>query len=394
MYASVKPVLENELAEIHSAGLHKGERIITSRQGRVIQTEGKEVLNFCANNYLGLAGTEEMVDAARGALDTYGFGLSSTRFICGTQDIHKELEIASARFLGMEDSILYSSCMAANIGFFGSFLTDQDVILSNSLNHASIIDGGRMCRAPVRVFKHMDMGDLEEGLRGVQDKRIRCVVTDGVFSMDGDIAPLRDICDLSEEYGALVVVDDSHSTGFMGENGHGTAEHWGVEDRVDVITSTYGKALGGAGGGFIAGPQAVVDILRERSRTYIFSNTLPSVISAPTSSRTPCHRSSAPRLCSPSPTSRTTPSFARGYGRTRTISGRGCKKWASPSPTRCTPSCRSCSVTPRKPREWRRKCSTRESTSSVSASRWSPKAKPASGSRFPASIPPKTWTGL
>ena len=280
MYASVKPVLENELAEIHSAGLHKGERIITSRQGRVIQTEGKEVLNFCANNYLGLAGTEEMVDAARGALDTYGFGLSSTRFICGTQDIHKELEIASARFLGMEDSILYSSCMAANIGFFGSFLTDQDVILSDSLNHASIIDGGRMCRAPVRVFKHMDMGDLEEGLRGVQDKRIRCVVTDGVFSMDGDIAPLRDICDLSEEYGALVVVDDSHSTGFMGENGHGTAEHWGVEDRVDVITSTYGKALGGAGGGFIAGPQAVVDILRERSRTYIFSNTLPSVISA------------------------------------------------------------------------------------------------------------------
>ena len=163
MYASVKPVLENELAEIHSAGLHKGERIITSRQGRVIQTEGKEVLNFCANNYLGLAGTEEMVDAARGALDTYGFGLSSTRLICGTQDIHKELEIASARFLGMEDSILYSSCMAANIGFFGSFLTDQDVILSDSLNHASIIDGGRMCRAPVRVFKHMDMATSRRG---------------------------------------------------------------------------------------------------------------------------------------------------------------------------------------------------------------------------------------
>ncbi len=292
MYQSLKPILRDELQKINASGLHKEERIITSKQGRIITVNGKKFLNFCANNYLGLAGSDEMVKAAAAALEKYGFGLSSVRFICGTQDIHKELEKKTAEFVGMEDAILYSSCMSANIGFFASFLGEGDVILSDALNHASIIDGIRMCKAERYVFGHMDMGELEKGLAATQKKRVRVVVTDGVFSMDGDIAPLKEICDLADKYDALVAVDDSHATGFMGKNGRGTHEHCDVVKRparhasagiaggVDVITSTYGKALGGAGGGFVAGPKELIDILRERSRTYLFSNSLPPVVVA------------------------------------------------------------------------------------------------------------------
>ena len=280
MYSSLKPILERELASIHESGLHKAERVITSRQGRLVESEGREVVNFCANNYLGLAGSDEMVGAAQGALQRFGFGLSSVRFICGTQEIHKELERKTAEFIGMDDAILYSSCMSANIGFFGSFLGEEDAILSDALNHASIIDGIRMCKADLYVFRHLDMSDLEKGLQAMQEKRVRCIVTDGVFSMDGDIAPLKEICDLADKYDALVVVDDSHATGFMGEHGRGTHEHCGVEGRVDAITSTYGKALGGASGGFVAGHRELIDMLRERSRTYLFSNTLPPVVAS------------------------------------------------------------------------------------------------------------------
>ena len=280
MYNSLKQILTEELKKIKDAGLHKAERVITSRQGRTVRVGDKELLNFCANNYLGLAGSEEMVKAAKEALDKYGFGLSSVRFICGTQDIHKELEKKTAEFIGMDDAILYSSCMAANIGFFASFLGEEDVILSDALNHASIIDGIRACKAERYIFEHLKMEDLKKGLQEAQNKRVRCIVTDGVFSMDGDIAPLQEICDLADQYDALVVVDDSHVTGFMGEHGRGTHEHWGVENRVDVITSTYGKALGGATGGFVAAHQEIIDILRERSRTYLFSNSLAPVVAA------------------------------------------------------------------------------------------------------------------
>lgn len=280
MYAFLKPILESELAKIKESGLHKPERIITSKQGRIISVGGKKVINFCANNYLGLSGSEKLVESAKKALEKYGFGLSSVRFICGTQDIHKKLEKKTAEFVGMDDAILYSSCMMANIGFFASFLTEEDMILSDALNHASLIDGIRMCKAERFVYKHMDMQSLEGGLKDTQKKRVRCIVTDGVFSMDGDIAPLKEICDLADKYNALVVVDDSHATGFMGKNGRGTHEHCGVFNRVDVITSTYGKALGGASGGFVAGPKEIIDMLRERSRTYLFSNSLPPVIAA------------------------------------------------------------------------------------------------------------------
>jgi len=280
MYNSLKQILTKELKEINDAGLHKAERVITSRQGRTIKTNDREVLNFCANNYLGLAGSEEMVRAAKEALDTYGFGLSSVRFICGTQNIHKELERKTAEFVLMDDAILYSSCMAANTGFFASFLGEEDVILSDALNHASIIDGIRMTKSSRYIFEHLNMADLEKGLQEAKDKRVRCIVTDGAFSMDGDIAPLKQICDLADKYEALVVVDDSHATGFTGKNGRGTHEHCEVEGRVDIITSTYGKALGGASGGFVAGRQEIIDILRERSRTYLFSNSLAPVVAA------------------------------------------------------------------------------------------------------------------
>lgn len=278
MYTSFKPIVEQELKTIEEAGLHKEERVISSRQGRTVRVGEKELLNFCANNYLGMAGSDEMVQAAKEALDKYGYGLSSVRFICGTQNVHKELEKKTAEFVGMEDAILYTSCMMANMGFFAAFLGEGDVIISDALNHASLIDGIRLCKAERAIFRHMDMGDLEAKLKEQQQKRMRCIVTDGVFSMDGDVASLKGICDLAEKYDALVVVDDSHATGFMGERGRGTHEHCGVLGRVDVITSTYGKALGGATGGFVAGPKELIALLRERSRTYLFSNSLPPAV--------------------------------------------------------------------------------------------------------------------
>ena len=269
-----------ELADIDAQGLTKPERIIASRQGPLIEVGGREVLNFCANNYLGLAGDERVVQAGIKAQERWGAGTASVRFICGTQQIHKELEKKTATFIGMDDAILYSSCMAANIGFFASFLGEEDIILSDSLNHASIIDGIRATKAERYIFQHLDMANLENGLQEAKDKRVRCIVTDGAFSMDGDIAQLKEICDLADKYEALVVVDDSHVTGFLGDHGKGTHEYYGVQDRVDVITSTYGKALGGASGGFVAGRQEIIDILRERSRTYLFSNSLPPVVAA------------------------------------------------------------------------------------------------------------------
>ena len=278
MYTSFKPIVEQELKTIEEAGLHKEERVISSRQGRTVRVGEKELLNFCANNYLGMAGSDEMVQAAKEALDKYGYGLSSVRFICGTQNVHKELEKKTAEFVGMEDAILYTSCMMANMGFFAAFLGEGDVIISDALNHASLIDGIRLRKAERAIFRHMDMGDLEAKLKEQQQKRMRCIVTDGVFSMDGDVASLKGICDLAEKYDALVVVDDSHATGFMGERGRGTHEHCGVLGRVDVITSTYGKALGGATGGFVAGPKELIALLRERSRTYLFSNSLPPAV--------------------------------------------------------------------------------------------------------------------
>lgn len=280
MFFSLKPIIQTELQKIHESGLHKEERVISSKQGRFITVNGKKYLNFCANNYLGLAGSRALISAAKKAIDKYGFGLSSVRFICGTQDIHKELEKKTAEFVGKDDAILYSSCMSANIGFFASFLSEEDIILSDALNHASIIDGIRASKAERYIYKHMDIADLTVGLKTAEKKRVRCIVTDGVFSMDGDIAPLKEICDLADKYDALVVVDDSHATGFMGKTGRGTHEHCGVLKRVDVITSTYGKALGGASGGFIAGPKELIALLRERSRTYLFSNSLPPVVAA------------------------------------------------------------------------------------------------------------------
>lgn len=280
MYTSLKRILSKELASIKEAGLYKEEHVITSPQGRAIRVGKRTLLNFCSNNYLGLAGSKELSREAEKALKRYGFGLSSVRFICGTLDIHKELEEKTAAFLGMDSAILYSSCMMANMGLFASFLGEEDVILSDELNHASIIDGIRMAKAQKYIFKHMDMNDLKKGLEEHKNARVRCIVTDGVFSMDGDIAPLKEICGLAEKYNALVVVDDSHATGFMGKFGRGTHEHCGVLKKVDVITSTYGKALGGANGGFIAGRKEIIDILRQRSRTYLFSNSLAPVITA------------------------------------------------------------------------------------------------------------------
>lgn len=280
MFSSLQPILKIELQKIRESGLHKSERVISSKQSRFITVNRKKYLNFCANNYLSLAGSKVLINAAKKSLDKYGFGLSSVRFICGTLDIHKELEKKTARFVGMDDAILYSSCMAANIGFFASFLGEEDMILSDALNHASIIDGIRACKAERYIYKHIDMKDLEDGLKGAGNKRARCIVTDGVFSMDGDIAPLKEICGLAEKYNALVVVDDSHATGFMGKRGRGTHEYCRVLAQVDIITSTYGKALGGASGGFVAGPKELIALLRERSRTYLFSNSLPPVVAA------------------------------------------------------------------------------------------------------------------
>lgn len=271
-------VVDQELQSIHDAGLYKQHRTIEGRQGNIVRVNGKEFINFCANNYLGLSGRQELVDAAKKTLDEYGYGLSSVRFICGTQTLHTLLEDRVARFLEKEASITFTSCWDANEAVFSALLTDADAILTDELNHASIIDGVRLCKAERHIFKHMDMKDLEQHLQDTQSQRLRCIVTDGVFSMDGHIAPLREICDLAEKYRAYVVVDDSHATGFMGPTGRGTPEHCGVLDRVDIITTTFGKALGGANGGCIAGPAKVVELLHQRGRTTLFSNALPPVI--------------------------------------------------------------------------------------------------------------------
>ena len=274
MYGHARDVFAKSLSEIRDAGLWKHERIIASKQGAHIRTNGAEVLNFCANNYLGLSSHPDVVAAAKAALDDRGYGLSSVRFICGTQDRHRELEAAISRFLGTEDTILYGSCFDANGGLFETLLGEEDAIISAGLNHASIIDGIRLCKAERYRYEHNDMADLEAKLVAAAGKRLRMIATDGVFSMDGDIAQLDAICDLAEKHRALVMVDDSHATGFVGKTGRGTAEHRGCMDRVDIYTSTLGKALGGASGGFTSGKQEIIDLLRNRSRPYLFSNTL------------------------------------------------------------------------------------------------------------------------
>lgn len=286
MYDTLKPVLTQELADIKTAGLYKRERIITSPQGAEIQVQQADgnllnVLNFCANNYLGLSSHPKVTQAAKDAIDTHGFGMSSVRFICGTQNIHKELEQKIAKFLGTEDTILYAAAFDANGGVFEPLFNEQDTIISDELNHASIIDGVRLCKAKRMRYKHNDMADLEEQLKNSQDSRHRIIVTDGVFSMDGTIAQLDKICDLADQYKALVMSDECHSTGFMGKTGRGVHEYRNVMGRIDIITGTLGKALGGALGGFTSGKAEVIELLRQRSRPYLFSNTLaPSIVGA------------------------------------------------------------------------------------------------------------------
>ena len=265
---------------IERDGLTKNEKVITTKQGaRVGLNDGRTVVNMCANNYLGLAGNEEVIAAAKASYDTHGYGLSSVRFICGTQDLHKNLEKKLSEFLGTDDTILYSSCFDANGGLFETLLTAEDAIISDELNHASIIDGVRLCKAQRFRYKNNNMADLREKLEAAKDCRIKLIATDGVFSMDGLVADLKSICDLADEYDALVMVDDSHASGFMGATGRGTAEHCGVMGRVDIITGTFGKALGGASGGFTSGRKEIIDLLRQRSRPYLFSNTMaPAVV--------------------------------------------------------------------------------------------------------------------
>lgn len=278
MYTNLRRHLSEELDKIKEVGLSKDERVLETPQGVEITTNGKKVLNFCANNYLGLANHPEVLKAAHDTLDKWGYGLSSVRFICGTQGQHKDLEKKISEFLGTDDTVLYSSCFDANGGLFETLLTDQDAIISDQLNHASIIDGVRLCKAERHRYSHSNMEELETILKQTQEKRFRMIVTDGVFSMDGDVANLEGICDLADRYDSIVVVDDSHATGFVGEHGRGTPEYCGVEGRVDIITSTLGKALGGASGGFTSGRKEIIDYLRQRSRTYLFSNTLAPVI--------------------------------------------------------------------------------------------------------------------
>ncbi len=275
MYEGFRERIRAELDEIKNAGLYKEERVILSPQGRRVRVGDREVLCLCANNYLGLSSDPALMAAAKHAIDTHGLGMSSVRFICGTQDIHKELERKIARFLGKDDAILYISCWDANGGLFETLTGAEDAIISDELNHASIIDGIRLSKAQRLRYKNADMQDLERCLKEAQGARSRIIATDGVFSMDGSVAPLDRICDLAERYRALVMVDDSHATGFVGPTGRGTIEHFGVQDRVDVVTTTFGKALGGACGGATVAHQEIVDLLRNRSRTYLFSNTMP-----------------------------------------------------------------------------------------------------------------------
>jgi glycine C-acetyltransferase len=278
MYAQAEERIQSELDEIQSAGLWKDERRIEGPQGARVAVAGRGALNFCANNYLGLANDPRLVSAAQEGLGRWGFGLASVRFICGTQTIHTDLEAAIARFLGTDDAILYTSCFDANGGLFETLLGEVDAVISDELNHASIIDGIRLCRAARHRYAHLDMADLERILTETAGARTRMICTDGVFSMDGDVAPLARICDLADRQGALVMVDDSHATGFFGPTGRGTPEHCGVAGRVDIVTSTLGKALGGASGGFTAAHREVIALLRQRSRPYLFSNTLPPAL--------------------------------------------------------------------------------------------------------------------
>ena len=267
--------------DIERDGLKKNEKVITTPQGaRVGLSDGREVINMCANNYLGLADNPDVIAAAKASYDNYGYGLSSVRFICGTQELHKNLEAKVSEFLGTDDTILYSSCFDANGGLFETLLTEEDAVISDQLNHASIIDGIRLCKAARYRYKNNDMQDLREKLEEAKGARIKLIATDGVFSMDGTASDLKSICDLADEYGALVMVDDSHAAGFMGATGRGTAEHCGVMGRVDVITGTFGKALGGASGGFTSGRKEIIDLLRQRSRPYLFSNTLAPAVAA------------------------------------------------------------------------------------------------------------------
>lgn len=279
MYKTLQPVLQKELEEIENAGLFKRERIIITPQGADIKvSSGAEVINFCANNYLGLSSHPKVIAAAKQAIDDYGYGMSSVRFICGTQDIHKELEAKISEFLGTEDTILYAAAFDANGGVFEPLFNAEDAIISDELNHASIIDGVRLCKAQRFRYKNSDMEDLEQQLIAAKDCRHRIIVTDGAFSMDGSVAPLDQICDLADKYEALVMIDESHCSGFIGKTGRGTHEHFGVMDRIDIITGTLGKALGGASGGFTSGKKEIIDMLRQRSRPYLFSNTLAPAI--------------------------------------------------------------------------------------------------------------------
>lgn len=282
MYETLKPALTKELQEIKEAGLFKSERIIVSPQGADIRlNDGKQVVNFCANNYLGLSSHPKVIEAAKKAIDTHGYGMSSVRFICGTQDIHKTLEAKLSEFLGTEDTILYAAAFDANGGVFEPLLNEEDAIISDALNHASIIDGVRLCKADRHRYAHNDMNELEEILKKTQDKRHRMIVTDGAFSMDGTIAQLDKICDLADKYRALVMIDECHASGFLGKSGRGTHEYRNVMGRIDIITGTLGKALGGASGGFTSAKKEIIDMLRQRSRPYLFSNTLaPSIVGA------------------------------------------------------------------------------------------------------------------
>ena len=282
MFTSIRQQISGELDEIRSAGLFKAERVIVSPQGSSIRVgDGQEVLNLCANNYLGLADDPRIVAAAKQALDRWGYGLASVRFICGTQDVHKELEQRISGFLGTEDTILYSSCFDANGGLFETLLGEQDAVISDELNHASIIDGIRLSKARRLRYRNRDLADLEAQLKASADARRRLIATDGVFSMDGYITPLGEICDLADRYGAMVMVDDSHAVGFVGARGRGTPELHGVSDRVDIVTGTLGKALGGASGGYTSGRREIIDLLRQRSRPYLFSNSVaPAVVGA------------------------------------------------------------------------------------------------------------------
>jgi glycine C-acetyltransferase len=282
MYGKIKEDLQKEIQSIHDAGLFKDERIIMTPQGAEIEVKGgRQVLNFCANNYLGLSSHPKVIEAAHKTLDEWGYGMSSVRFICGTQDIHKILEQKISQFLQTEDTILFAACFDANGGTFEPILGAEDAIITDQLNHASVIDGIRLCKAQRSIFKHGDMADLEERLKETQNARYRLVATDGVFSMDGDIAKVDEICELADKYDALAMIDDAHATGFLGKTGRGTPEYRGVMGKVDIITGTLGKALGGASGGFISGKKELIELYRQRSRPYLFSNTLaPAVVGA------------------------------------------------------------------------------------------------------------------